>query len=102
MGYTFPMFKPHDTNEPEGGSAPEDAEFEDPFLRDFPNFTAHRKDVRALAAVRRKFNLGRYSNLDVFVLAYDRDVSADRVFAKDENNEIFYSTRSSIKKALER
>ncbi|MBI4093752.1 hypothetical protein HY417_02205 [Candidatus Kaiserbacteria bacterium] len=97
------MFKPHDTNEPELSDAPEDAEFDDAFLRDFPHFTAHRKDVRALGAVRRKFGLGRYSDLNVFVLAHDRDVSAERVFAKDnENNVVFYSTRSSIKKALER
>lgn len=80
----------------------DDVEFEKDFLRDFPNFTAHRKDVRALSAVRRKFNLGQYRDLNVFVLAFNRDVSAERVFASDENNVVFYSTRSSIKKALER
>lgn len=78
----------------------DDVAFEKDFLRDFPNFTAHRKDVRALSAVRRKFNLGHYRDLNVFVLAFNRDVSAERVFASDENNVVFYSTRSSIKNAL--
>jgi len=77
-------------------------EFEETFLRDFPHFTAHRNDIRALAAVRRKFNLGRYNDLNVFVLAHDRDISAECVFSRDEeNNVVFYSTSKAIKRALE-
>ncbi|MBI2611009.1 hypothetical protein HYW60_03710 [Candidatus Kaiserbacteria bacterium] len=77
-------------------------QFEDAFLRDFPRFTANRSDVRALAAVRRKFKLGRYHDLNIFVLAHDRDVSAERVFGRDEENKVvFYSTSKAIKRALE-
>ncbi len=79
-----------------------DEKFEHAFLRDFPHFTANRRDVRALAAIRRKFKLGRYEDLNVFILAYDHDISAERVFARDdENNVVFYSTSKAVKRALE-
>jgi len=125
MGYTFSMSAPlrrqkisaspepdlkvvNDKKKSELDTANEnddnksDEKFEDAFLRDFPHFTANRNDVRALATIRRKFKLGRYEDLNVFVLAYDDDVSADRVFARDdENNVVFYSTSKAVKRALE-
>lgn len=79
-----------------------DEQFESAFLRDFPHFTANREDVRALAAVRRRLNLGKYEDMNIFVLMHNKDVSADRVFASDEeNNIVFYSKRGSTMRALE-
>lgn len=91
-------------NDNESNDNKSDEKFEDAFLRDFPHFTANRQDVRALAAVRRRLGLGRYHDLNIFVLMKkgDRDVSAERVFSSDdENNVIFYSTSKAIKRALE-
>lgn len=89
-------------NDNESDNNKSDEKFEDVFLRDFPRFRANRNDVRALSAVRRAFKLGRYEDLNVFILAYDHDISAERVFARDdENNVVFYSTSKAVKRALE-
>lgn len=79
-----------------------DKEFEKKFLGDFPKFTSHLGDMRALSAFRREFKLHNYDDLSVFVLAHGRDVSAEQVFAKDEESDVvFYSTSRGVKNALE-
>lgn len=81
----------------------EDIELERSLRNDFPQFTAHHGDVRALGAFRREFiRPNRYEHLNIFVLAHEGDVSADRVFAEDEeNNVVFYSTSKGVERALE-
>src|SRR3989344_559219 len=83
-------------NENDGG--------EKKFLNDFPHFTAHRGDVRALSAFRRKFKLNRYDDLDIFVVMGhdDSDVSAERVFESDdtENNVVFFTKNGGRMRSL--
>lgn len=79
-----------------------DSEFQKNILNDFPHFTNHREDVRLLSAVCKKFNLNNYKNLNVFVLAYDkenRDVSAGKAFG--ENEVVFFTKNKGRLKALE-
>src|SRR3989344_2483656 len=81
-----------------------DKEFGGNFLRDFPHFTAHQGDMRAMYAARRLCKLWRYEDLNIFVLigeGKDRDISAERVLGKDdENNVSFYGTKRSVVRAL--
>jgi hypothetical protein len=88
--------------EADHADAAEDKEFEKQFLNDFPHFTAHKGDMRAIAAFRREFKLWNHDNMNIFIMAgASRDISAERIFAKDENDVVFYSSSKGMKRALE-
>lgn len=105
------MFMPHkagkelDELDSRAREEEEGAKFEKKFLSDFPHFTTHPGDVRALSAFRREFKLARYDDLDIFVVMRrdDRDISAERAFHTDDtkNEVVFFTKSGGRKRALE-